>query len=79
MLVNREVIAEVKSSLDWVGKLLELIKSLLICSMSRLLAFTVNPVNSLLKTFHISYTNAFLNILFHRSVSINVILYLVSE
>ena len=79
LLVNREVIAEVKSSLDWVGKLLELIKSLLICSMSRLLAFTVNPVNSLLKTFHISYTNAFLNILFHRSVSINVILYLVSE
>lgn len=79
LLVNREVVTEVESSLDWVGKLLELIKSLLVCGMRGRLALTVDPVNSVLKFFHISNTEAFFNILLHRSVCVNVILNLVSE
>ena len=77
--VDREVRAEVKSSLNWEKDLLELVKLFLVLISRSLLTLPVNPVNGLLQVLHQDNTLRFLDVLLHWAVAVNVVLNIVGE
>jgi hypothetical protein len=78
-VVDGEVVVKVESGFDRVRNLLELIQSLLVLDSGRILAFSVNPVDSLCQALHEVYTRLLVNVLLKGTIAVDVILDVISE